>query len=124
MLIRKALCPMCGRAAGQSVVRLEGSTYKKLGHKNFWAFTAEFDPDKPFGVVMESTGRGTLHKVGTFQPEEDQEYFPLVKRRLLHVIKEWVAKGWIEQSEVAAAARGMVANATPEIPPVKKRKKA
>jgi hypothetical protein len=107
--IRQVPCPMCGRAGGHQVVLKPGSTWRKKGVKNFWAGTAEFDPNKPFGVIIETTGRGTLRKVGTFGPEEDTEYFPFVKFRLLNVIKEWVAKGWVSQSDVAMAARGLIA---------------
>lgn len=106
--MRVVPCPMCGRVAGQKAIRREGS-YIKVGSSNFWLGPQTFDPDKPFGVIMESTGRGSLHKVGTFDPWEDQVYFPLVKKRLLAVIKEWTKKGWISQTEVAAAARGVVA---------------
>lgn len=107
--MRVVPCPMCGRVAGQKVIRRADSTYIKVGSSNFWLSTLKFDPDKPFGVIMESTGRGTLHKVGTFDPQDDKEYFPLVKKRLLAVIKEWTKKGWVSQTEVAAAARGVVA---------------
>lgn len=107
--IRTVPCPMCGRSAGRQVILKPGSTYRKQAVVNFWESTLAFDPDKPFGITMETTGRGSLHKVGTFQPDEDQEYFPLVKARLLNVIKEWVAKGWANESDVAMAARGMVA---------------
>lgn len=118
--IKTIPCPMCGRVAGRKAIRKKGSTYLKLRVENFWAQTSGFDPDKPFGVIMETTGKGTFHKVGTFQPEEDAEYFPFVKARVLNVVKEWVAKGWLSQSEVAAAARGLVVAPTPPAPPQKK----
>ena len=35
--------------------------------------------------IMESTGRGTFHKIGTFDSEDDREHFPLVKKRLLSI---------------------------------------
>lgn len=121
--IRQVPCPMCGRAGGRQVVLKKGSTWRKKGTVNFWAGTANFNPNKPFGVILETTGRGTLQKVGTFTPEEDTEYFPFIKFRLLNVIKEWVEKGWVSESEIAAAARGLIAVDREQRPPTKSRGK-
>lgn len=116
MKFRLVICPMCGRTAGHKRDLKEGSTWKKGAAYNFWA--REFDPDKPFGVVMGSEGRqppqkegdktGTIQKEGYFQPEEDGEFFHFVKHRLLQVIRNWIAKGWLTEAEVAAAARGLI----------------
>ena len=45
---RQAFCPVCGRAAG------------KRNGRNFWEYTKDFDPNKPFGVIwdMEAPRQG------------------------------------------------------------------
>jgi len=102
---RQALCPVCGRAAG--VKRLEypqGGYWPGRSTQNFWEYTKDFDPDKPFGVIQEvGGGRGHSFKViGYFNPEDDIDgYYPLIKARLLNAVKEWLNKDWLTKEEVA-----------------------
>lgn len=101
-LYRQAICPVCGVAHGSEVTEtVPGKPYIKLARRNYWERTKDFDPDKPFGVVQETLGRGTFKVVGYFSPEEDVDgYFPLVKQRLIAAVKEWVNKGWIIKEEI------------------------
>lgn len=101
---RKVICPICGTAHGMEVTeRVEGKPYLAKKRRNYWERTLHFDPDKPFGVIMETTGRGTFHKIGDFSPEEDTDgFFPLVKNRMLQALKEWVDKGWISPTEIGS----------------------
>lgn len=102
---RQAICPVCGRSAG-----LKRTNYNQKGYsssiavENFWKYTQDFDPDKPFGVIQEvGGGRGRSFRViGHFNPEDDIDgFFPLVKARLLAAVREWLNKGWIDKEEVA-----------------------
>lgn len=108
---RQAICPVCGRAAGTK--RLEypqKGYYSPVPTENFWSYTQDFDPDKPFGVIQEvGAGKGHSFKViGHFSPEEDIDgYFPLVKARLLNAVKEWLNKGWLTRDEVAHLLGGI-----------------
>lgn len=101
-LVRQAICPICGTSHGITVTEtVPGKKYIKLKRGNYWERTKDFDPDKPFGVIQETFGRGTFKLIGYFSPEEDQDgFFPLVKARLLQATKEWLAKGWITKDEV------------------------
>ena len=101
-LYRQAFCPVCGTAHGTVVTEtVRGKPYIVLGRGNYWNRTKDFDPDKPFGVIQETKGRGSFNLVGYFSPEEDIDgFFPLVKARLLQATKEWVDKGWIKREEI------------------------
>lgn len=102
---RQALCPVCGTAHGIEVTdRVPGKPYIVLERRNYWERTKDFDPDKPFGVIQETIGRGSFRVLGYFSPEEDVDgFFPLVKARLLAATKEWLDKGWISREELEAA---------------------
>lgn len=104
-LYRQAICPVCGTAHGIEVTeRVEGKPYIKLARRNYWERVKEFDPDKPFGVIQETLGRGSFRLVGYFSPEEDEDgFFPLIKGRLLAAVKEWINKGWITREEAERA---------------------
>ena len=67
-----------------------------------------YDINPPFGVIQEvGMGRGkNFTTVGRFGPEDDPEgYFPLVKGRLLNMVKVWVKKGWLTEAEVKKAIK-------------------
>lgn len=102
---RQAICPVCGRAAGKKRIEYpQKGYYQPVPTENFWEYTKDFDPDKPFGVIQEvGAGKGHSFKViGHFNPEEDIDgFFPLVKARLLSAVKEWLNKGWLTEEEVA-----------------------
>lgn len=99
---RQALCPVCGTAHGVEVtLTVAGKPYIKLRRRNYWERVKDYDPNKPFGVIQETSGRGSFKLVGYFSPEEDEDgFFPLVKGRMLQALKEWVDKGWIAREEV------------------------
>jgi hypothetical protein len=104
---RQAICPVCGTAHGVEVTEtVPGKRYIKLQRRNYWERVKGFDPAKPFGVIQETSGRGSFKLVGYFGPEEDKDgFFPLVKARLLAAVKEWVNKGWITRAELRQAIK-------------------
>jgi len=83
---RQVTCPVCGTAHGL----------------NFWPYTRQFTPDKPFGVIQEvGLGRGrSFGVIGQLEPADEPETFELVKGRLLQALKEWKDKGWIDENEL------------------------
>lgn len=99
---RQAICPVCGTAHGQEVTQtVLGKPYIKLAKANYWERTKNFNPDKPFGVIQETLGRGSFKLIGYFSPEEDVDgFFPLVKERLVAATKEWLNKGWLTREEI------------------------
>ena len=99
---RQAFCPVCGTAHGVEVTETApGKRWIVFDKRNYWLRTKDFDPDKPFGVIQETSGRGSFKLLGYFQPEEDVDgFFPLVKARLIQACKEWVDKGWIKKEEI------------------------
>mgnify|MGYP001609988869 CR=1 FL=1 len=71
-----------------------------VGRHSYWEF--ERDPDKPFGLVQTTTGRGTMSTGVPFSPEEDQDgFYPQVKYHLLAALEEWAAKGWLSTEELS-----------------------
>jgi len=104
---RQALCPVCGTAHGVKVTEtIPGKPYLKMARRNYWELVKDFDPNKPFGVIQETAGRGSFRFLGYFSPEEDQDgFFPLVKGRLLAAVKEWLNKGWITKEEAEEAIK-------------------
>ena len=102
---RQAFCPVCGTAHGY--FRPGGRKADPFGETqpiNYWEWTEGFDSDKPFGVIQDmGQGRGRgFQFIGYFQPDEDPDgYFPLVKARLLAAVRDWVAKGWLTENEIA-----------------------
>jgi len=104
---REPFCPMCGRTMGKRNIYLEpGKPWTKTGEENRWEATKDFTGDKPFGVVKGSEGRGSMKLLRYYDVDEDTEgYFPLMKARLLAVVSEWLAKGWITKEEVQEAMK-------------------
>lgn len=102
---RQAICPVCGTSHGNVVTeRNPGKPYIIYSRENFWQRTLTFDPNKPFGVIQETTGRGSFRFLGYFDPNEDVDgMFPLVKARLLRAVQEWLNKGWLTREEVMQA---------------------
>ncbi len=98
---RVPFCPMCGLSVGQKNITVKGKPWIKLDQENLWEKAQSFTGDKPFGVIKSSEGRGTMKMERYYGIEEDVEgYFPLMKARLINVLKEWLAKGWITQEEL------------------------
>ena len=104
---REAFCPVCGRTMGMRNIFIDPKRYwTKTGMENKWKDTLAFTGDKPFGVVKSSEGRGTLKTERYYDIDEDAEgYFPLMKARLLAVIKEWLDKDWVTREEVEEAIK-------------------
>ena len=101
---REPFCVLCGRTMGVKNITIEGKPWIKVGEENRWAKTQEFTGEKPFGVVKSSEGRGTMRLVRYYDIDEDEEgYFPLMKARLLNVISEWLAKGWLSKEDLSKA---------------------
>jgi hypothetical protein len=97
---------MCGTSHGTRVTdRVEGKRWLVLDSENYWLKPLAFDPDKPFGIIQEAAGRGSLQVVGHFSPEDDPSgSFQLIKKRLLQMVTQWISKGWLTSAEVLAAA--------------------
>lgn len=97
---RKAYCPVCGLLHGRRVQR--DSTRKHIiSDENFWEKTLHYTGSKGFGAIFSSEGRGTLQKVREYSIDEDKEnYFSLIKQRILNVLNEWLEKKWIEKKEI------------------------
>lgn len=93
------LCPICGAAHGLRTTRKV--KYTPVEQKPYLE-TIEFDPNKPFGVILETLGRGRGKRlIGYFNPEDRPEDFEQVKQRLLQALREWVVdKRWITREEV------------------------
>ena len=106
-VLKRVYCPCCGLAHGPR--RLE---YKETGYYsppptiNHWERLKQRigdGKDLPYGIIQE-VGRGKGHGftvLGHFGPEDDQTgSFPLLKERILLVLENWVAAGWIKAAEV------------------------
>lgn len=102
---REAFCPMCGYTRGmRNLYKVPEKPWTKYGQENFWKKTLEFTGDKPFGVIKTSEGRSSMRLLRYYDIDEDVEgYFPLMKQRLLNVIKEWRDKGWLTKEEIDGA---------------------
>lgn len=96
---RMWFCPVCGKTAGRRITKrldryvvAEYSDYLK---------TIDFDPNKPFGVALETLGRGKGKRVIRYlEPADMPSDFEQVKDRLLDVVKEWIDKGWLKRTEL------------------------
>ncbi|MGA2669813.1 MAG: hypothetical protein ABSF21_00090 [Dehalococcoidia bacterium] len=101
-------CPICGVSHGNRATHDPDKKYVVTSRHLFWEDVADFDPDKPFGVIQESLGRGTFNTIQHFSPNEDPTgSFTLVKGRILAVVKEWIAKGWIDKGEINGLLGGV-----------------
>ena len=93
-------CPVCGIAHGMRAT-------KKVDYiileKKPYLETIDFDPDKPFGVVLETLGRGKGKRIVRYiGPEDASEDFTRVKQRLLACIQEWLKKEWLNKTDLEA----------------------
>lgn len=102
-VFRQALCPVCGTGHSYRRELLKGNIV--ISRTNYWDW--ERDPEKPFGVIFETSGRGTLRSLGYFSPQEDPDgHFERVKRHLLAALREWRDKGWISDGDIKAVLTG------------------
>ncbi len=112
--VRSAFCPVCGRAAGQrKKVKATGGTgyYLAADTESFWDWLNSQYPEgsAQFGVVQAvGQGRGKSFKVVRyFSPAEDQDgYYPAIKKRLLMALRTWLQRGWLTDGEMAAVLTG------------------
>lgn len=99
---KEAFCGLCGRTMGKKNILIEpAKPWTKTGEENRWESTREFTGEKPFGVVKFSDGRGSMKMVRYYDIDEDTEgYFPPMKARLIALVGEWLAKGWLSREEL------------------------
>lgn len=105
---RVPFCPVCGLSIGQ--INIPGpKPWVPRGKVNFWDRTELYTGAKPFGVVKSSEGRGTMKMERYYDITEDEEgYYPQIRKRLLAAVGEWVEKKWITREEVLEAIGGIV----------------
>lgn len=130
---REAFCPVCGLSHGKINIRPDDpeKRYISLGTESFWEKVLTFSGDKPFGVIKESEGRGTMRFVDYYEIDQDYDgYFPLIKARICAVIGEWLEKGWMTPADLEGCISGIKpgpaaipAKKRPEPPPKKPEKK-
>jgi len=93
-------CPVCGMAHG---ARATKKVAYIIMEKKPYLETIDFDPNKPFGVVLEALGRGKGKRIVRYlAPEEAAEDFARVKQRLLVCIQEWLDKAWLNKTDLEA----------------------
>ncbi len=100
---KEAFCVLCGRTMGMKTTYVvPGKPYFGISEQaNRWEETKEFTGEKPFGVIKSSEGRGTMKFERYYGIDEDTEgYFIFMKQRLLNILKEWLAKGWLTKEEL------------------------
>lgn len=100
---KEPFCPMCGRGMGmRTVYKVPKKPHMGIERReNLWEKTKDFHGEKPFGVVKVSQGKGTMKMLRYYDLDEDTEgYFPWMKRRLIAIISEWLAKGWLTKNEL------------------------
>ena len=91
------ICSLCGAAHGTRItVRVK---YFPIERKPYLE-TVDFDPLKPFGVIIRPLGRGKGSEVIRYLNPQESKYFPAVKRRFLAAIQEWLDKGWLKREEI------------------------
>jgi hypothetical protein len=99
--IYQPFCPVCFTSHGTKAEHDPAKKWYSFNRHNFWLDVQNSDPDKPFGTILESQGRGTLRMKGYFGPAEDPTgSFPLIRARLLAAVHEWIEKGWLTKEEV------------------------
>ena len=100
---REPFCPVCGRGVGKRNITPPGKPWIKLGDENYWEKLRPYNTF-PFGLVKQSEGKSSMKILREYSLDEDQEgYYPLIKERLLGVMKVWVERGWITAEEARAA---------------------
>ena len=93
-----ALCPVCGR----SIPERRGTVRGKLGNIETQPYfdSIQWDPDKPFGIALPATGKGSFSGWRHISKEEAPELFEALKQRFLEALREWAAKGWIKPEDL------------------------
>ncbi|MFH1031153.1 MAG: hypothetical protein V1767_01080 [Chloroflexota bacterium] len=118
--ITQYFCPVCGTNHGPRKIRDEEHKWGRYKERvNFWETLEErLNPDRPFGMIQESTGYKQLSKAIYITPDQDTEIdpvtkgsriLPFIRNRILSVLKEWIEKGWIDKGDI----QGIVEN-TPQ----------
>ena len=111
---RSVFCPVCGVSHGRKILEYPSKYFELPVTENFWEWLQKrseelgYEEEAPFGVIQE-VGRGRGHGfkvVGYFGPEDDVDgVFPLVKERLLRVVKNWLQRGWLKREELMEILR-------------------
>jgi len=96
-----ALCPICGRSIHEQRATAR-NIYGALEKKPYFE-TIDWDADKPFGVRLATSGRGSFKNWDYIDRDEAPELFEALKKRFLEAIKEWLHKGWLSKEEVAGS---------------------
>lgn len=108
---RSAFCPVCGVVHGRKRLeypKTKNGYYSPPATQNYWEWISDrdkergLDKDEPFGIIQEvGMGRGrSFAVVGYFGPEDDNDFYPLVKARLLQAVRRWLQNGWLSKEEV------------------------
>jgi len=119
---REAFCPICGLSHGKIHIRPDDpeKRYLSMGTESFWDRTELYTGDKPFGVIKESEGRGTMRLVDYYGIDGDYDgYFPQIKARFCAAIAEWIVKGWMTPEDLQGCIAGIEPG--PRAIPAKKR---
>ena len=92
-----AICPLCGRTIPEKrAIKMGYVTVDKVGYFE----GIEWDPEKPFGVVYEAGGRGSLRNWQYISPEDAPELFEALKARFIQALREWINKGWLTEEDL------------------------
>jgi len=96
--ITSAICPVCGKTIHEK--RAIKAGYVTVDHIGYFA-SIDWDPNKPFGIRQEASGRGSLSNPPEYiEPEQAPELFEAVKARFLAALKEWLGKKWISPADL------------------------
>lgn len=95
--VMAAICPICGRSVPENRALKVGTvTVGKVGYFD----SIDWEPDKPFGVAYQASGRGSFNNWRHIDPSQAPELFEALKGRFIDSIREWLAKGWIKRGEI------------------------
>lgn len=97
-IFRRAHCPVCGHQVGLVRKTVPGQPHLTLEYENPWDSPRPgVNGKRPFGIILESVGRGTIRVVGYYDPQDgDPEgFFPRVRARLIEAVQDWLSKGYL-----------------------------
>jgi len=102
-----AICPLCGTAHGiiYGKRKLKGKPYYRVGEpilkSDYFAdLLSKYDENKPFGVEVEASGRGSFKNWRYISPQEAPQLFESVQKVFYKAIKSWLQKGWLDKKEL------------------------
>lgn len=92
-----AFCPVCGHTVPEKrAIKAGHVTVDQIRYFQ----SINWDAQKPFGIVFDAAGRGSLSNWTYISPEDAPELFEAMKQRFLQALKEWLDKGWIKPEEL------------------------